>query len=112
MIVCCLLFLTGTAMLVLPQLTGMRYRFLPNVAFANGNVIVLDPSAEEVFQANSSAIFQEAIYPGVYIDDLQVGGMTREQAIREIEAVNEQVEQLMIDIQRLSEEDDSLNNKQ
>lgn len=30
----------------------------------------------------------------------------------EIEAVNEQVEQLMIDIQRLSEEDDSLNNKQ
>ncbi len=81
-IVCCLLFLTGTAMLVLPQLTGMRYRFLPNVAFANGNVIVLDPSAEEVFQANSSAIFQEAIYPGVYIDDLQVGGMTREAAVQ------------------------------
>ncbi len=30
----------------------------------------------------------------------------------EIQAVNEQVEQLMIDIQRFSEEDDSLNNKQ
>ena len=30
----------------------------------------------------------------------------------EIEAVNEQVEQLMIDIQRLSEEDDSINDKQ
>ena len=29
----------------------------------------------------------------------------------EIQAVNEQVEQLMIDIQRFSEEDDSLNNK-
>lgn len=30
----------------------------------------------------------------------------------EIEAVNEQVEQLMIDIQRFNEEEDSLNNKQ
>ncbi len=39
-------------------------------------------------------------------------GIHSEDVSSEIEAVNEQVEQLMIDIQRFSEEDDSLNNKQ
>ncbi len=78
----CLLFLTATGLLVLPQLTGLRFRFLPNLAFANGSVIRLEERAEENFEGNSSAIYHDAIYPGVYIDDLHVGGMSREKAIQ------------------------------
>ena len=88
-IVFCLLFLTGIGLIILPQLTGMRYRFLPNVAFANGNVIVLDEQKEEIFQSNCDAIYQDRIYQGVYVDNLYVGGMTREAAVQ---ALSEQTD--------------------
>ncbi len=81
-IVCCLMILTAAGLLLLPQLTGMRYRFLPNFAFANGSVLVLDSQARESFEANSRALYTDTIYPGIYIDDVHVGGMTREEAVR------------------------------
>ena len=71
--------------LLLPQLTGSRFRFLPNIAFANGNLIRYDQNEYDVFRACVDTIFTDAIYPGVYIDDVQVGGMTRDQAISALE---------------------------
>ena len=38
-IVICLLILAGLGILMVPQLTGVRYRFLPNIGFMNGSVI-------------------------------------------------------------------------
>ncbi len=81
-IVCCLMILLGTGLLLLPQVTGMRYRFLPNIAFANGSVLVLDENVRSVFEDNSRTLYTEEIYPGIHIDGVHVGGMTREEAAR------------------------------
>lgn len=68
--------------LLLPQTTGSRFRFLPNAAFANGNILLYSEETERMFEACVAEIYTDAIYPGVYIDDLQVGGMTRTEAVK------------------------------
>ena len=89
--VICLLLLAAMGIAVLPQLTGIRYRFLPNLAFANGNLIVLDQQRRDTFDLNRQAIYTDRIYPGVYIDNVHVGGMTREEAAEAVRSVNEAV---------------------
>ena len=91
-IVCCVVILLGLGILVIPQLTGVRYRFLPNVGFMNGSVIVLDSEKEQNHEACRDEIYTERIYQGIYIDNVHVGGMTREQAVAAVEAVNEAVD--------------------
>ena len=88
-IACILFSLTGIlvcAWLMIPQVTGSRFRFLPNLAFANGNLIPWQQEEYENFQACADTIYTDRIYPGVYIDDLQVGGMTREEAAAAVNA--------------------------
>ena len=87
----CLLLLAGMGIMVLPQLTGIRYRFLPNLAFANGNLIHLDNARQEAFDLNRKEIYNDRIYPGVYIDNVQVGGMTKEEAVAAVRKVNDAV---------------------
>ena len=53
---------------------------------------VLDAEKEANHDALRAEIFTDRIYPGTYIDNVHVGGMTREQAIREIEAVNDDID--------------------
>ena len=48
-IVTCLLLLAFIGITVIPQLTGIRYHFLPNIAFVNGNLISLDTQRQENF---------------------------------------------------------------
>ena len=79
-IVTCLLLLAFLGITVLPQLTGIRYRFLPNVAFVNGNLISLDTQRQENFDKCRKELYTGRIYPGIYIDDQHVGGMTCEEA--------------------------------
>ena len=88
-IVICLLLLTAMGLAVLPQLTGLRYRFLPNLAFANGNLIELDRETQDVFDQNRAELYSDRIYQGIYIDNVHVGGMTREEAVNAVSAVNE-----------------------
>lgn len=71
----------GAGYLALPQLTGMRYRFLPNFAFANGNVLALDSAGQANFAATRREIYHDCIYPGIYIDGIHVGGMTKAEAL-------------------------------
>lgn len=85
----CLLLLVSMGLAAAPQLTGIRYRFLPNLAFVNGNLISLDTERLDVFNKCRAEIFTDRIYPGVYIDNVHVGGMTREEAIRAVSSVNE-----------------------
>ena len=91
-IICCLIILGGLSLLMIPQLTGVRYRFLPNIGFMNGSVVVLDSKKEQTHDACRDEIYTERIYQGVYIDNVHVGGMTREQAVQAVEAVNEKVD--------------------
>lgn len=88
-IVTCLLLLTAMGIAVIPQLTGIRYKFLPNLAFVNGNLISLDSRRAENFSDQRRAMFTDRIYPGTFIDNVQVDGMTREEAVRAVTAVHE-----------------------
>ena len=90
-IVACLILLGGMGIAVLPQLTGIRYRFLPNLAFVNGNLISLDRQRLDTFDRCREEIFTDRIYQGVYIDNVQVGGMTKAEAVKAVNAVNEKV---------------------
>jgi len=85
-------------LLVLPQLTGIRYRFLPNLAFVNGNVIQLDEEKRETFEQCKAALFTDTIYPGVYIDGVHVGGLTRAEAAAAVSAAAEQEAAAVFDI--------------
>ena len=87
-IICCLVILAGLGILMVPQLTGVQYRFLPNIGFMNGSLIVMDRDKAENHEACADEIYTDRIYQGIYIDDIHVGGMTKEQAIRKLEEVN------------------------
>ena len=87
----CLLLLAAMGIAVLPQLTGIRYRFLPNLAFANVNLIRLDGERQDAFDLNRREIYNDRIYPGVYIDNVQVGGMTKGEAAEAVRKVHEDV---------------------
>ena len=88
-IVVCLLVLAVLGIAVVPQLTGIRYRFLPNLAFVNGNLISLDNQKLETFDRCRQEIFNDRIYQGVYIDNVHVGGMTRAEAVQTVANVHE-----------------------
>ena len=88
-IVTCLLLLAAMGILVVPQLTGIRYKFLPNLAFVNGNLISFDSQRSENFGQERRAMFTDRIYPGTFIDNVQVDGMTREEAVRAVNAVHQ-----------------------
>ena len=91
--VICVLLLAGMGLMALPQLTGIRYRFLPNLAMVNGSLISLDAEKVELFEECKKELLNDLIYQGIYIDNVHVGGMTRAEAIRAVEAVNETTEQ-------------------
>lgn len=83
------LILCAMVLLMLPQLTGVRYRFIPNLAFVNGNIIAADADKADTMDSYTEYMAADTIYPGVYIDDVHVGGMTREQAVEAVEAAAE-----------------------
>ena len=88
-IVACLLLIAAMGIAALPQLTGLRYKFLPNLAFVNGNLISLDSRRVDDFGDQRRAMFTDRIYPGTFIDNVQVDGMTREEAVRAVTAIHE-----------------------
>ena len=91
-IVICLLLLAAMGVLMVPQLTGVRYRFLPNIGFMNGSIIVLDEEKEKIHNTCREEVYTDRIYQGIYIDNVHVGGMTREEAIAAVDQVNEIVD--------------------
>ncbi len=86
--VICSILLAALVLMMLPQLTGIRYSFLPNIVFADRSPKILDRETEETLDKCRTEIYTDRIYPGIYIDNVHVGGMTREEAIRAVEAVN------------------------
>ena len=84
----CLIILTGIGVLMFQQLTGIPYKFLPTIGFANGNVLTQEPQQDEAIDEWRKLLYSDRIYPGVFIDNVDVGGMTREEAICAVEAVN------------------------
>ncbi|MBQ8653657.1 MAG: VanW family protein [Clostridia bacterium] len=66
--------------LVMPQLLGLHIPGLPSFAFANGSILTLDQAEYEQYRRYRQYMDTDAIYPGVYVDGVHVGGMTVEEA--------------------------------
>ena len=86
------LVLAALVLAALPQVAGIRYKFLPNLALVNGNLISLDPQKTETFALCREEIFTDRIYQGIYIDNVHVGGMTKDEAAAAVDAVHESVD--------------------
>ncbi|MBR6027757.1 MAG: VanW family protein [Clostridia bacterium] len=78
----------GLALFAAPQLFGVRYESLPNWFFTGGGVITLDSERFENYRASRLSLETDAIYPGVLIDGVDVGGMTVSQARQALENVS------------------------
>lgn len=63
-----------------PQLLGIRWQGLPNFAFANGRLLMLDEARLQDYMASRRYMTGGMIYPGVYVDQVGVGDLTRAQA--------------------------------
>ena len=83
-----LILLLLIAMAMLPQLTGYRYSILPTFYFTGHSIEVFDRNKAETLNKCRKEMYTERIYPGVYIDNVHVGGMTKAEAVRAVEAVN------------------------
>ena len=67
--------------LLIPQITGSTFRLLPNIAFANGTLMLRNEETVRNFEACVEEIYTDRIYRGVYADGLHVGGMTKAEAM-------------------------------
>ena len=88
----CILLLICLGILMAPQLLGIRYYSLPNIAFANGSILVRNEKQEEWLDQWEKILYSDQIYPGIYIDNVYVGGMTREQAAEAVKKVNREID--------------------
>lgn len=87
-ILLCTVCLASLALLVAPQLLGVRFSVVPNYAFVNGSIITLDSAVYDAYRANRQYMAADTIFPGVYIDGVHVGGMTVEQARQALGSVD------------------------
>lgn len=77
----CVICLATLALLVLPQLAGGPiFSVVPNYAFVNGSIITYDAETAQRYNGYKQYMSGDAIFPGVTIDGIDVGGMTMQQA--------------------------------
>lgn len=84
----CLLCTGALGLFVAPQLLGVQYTTLPNYAFVNGSIITLDTTQYANYRTFRKYMGGSVIYPGVYIDGVDVGGLTVEQAVQAVSQVS------------------------
>ena len=82
--VVCWLCIGSLALFIAPQILGVHYASMPNYAFVGGSIIRFDRSDYERYLELRRAMSSDVIYSGVWIDGVNVGGMTREQAMQAV----------------------------
>lgn len=80
-VILCVSCMAALLALVSPQLLGIQIPGMPTFAFVNGSIITLDEEAYEQYRTCRQYMATDTIYPGVYIDGIHVGGMTRAEAV-------------------------------
>lgn len=70
----------GLLLLAAPQMLGMELSGLPTLAFVNGSIIRYDAERIANFNEAVALVNTDRIFPGVTIDGINVGGMTRAEA--------------------------------
>ena len=88
----CMLLLIVAGVMMAPQVLGIRYSVLPNLAFANSSVLVMNEKQEEWLEQWEQILYSDLIYPGIYIDNVYVGGMTRDDAQYAVKAANREID--------------------
>ena len=88
----CILVLISLGVLMAPQVLGIRYYSLPNIAFANGSILVQESKREEEMDQWERLLYSDEIYPNIYIDNVLVGGMTKEQAVEAVKKANREID--------------------
>ena len=82
------LMATGVLLLFAgPQLLGVAYDDMPNFAFVNGSLVHYDKATADTYESYRQYMNTDRIFPGVYIDGIHVGGMTREEAAEAVSQV-------------------------
>jgi len=84
----CWICIGAIALFAAPQLMGVQYAGMPSFAFAGGSIVALDADAYENYVSLRKYMNTDAIFPGVYIDGVDVSGMTREQAVQALSGVS------------------------
>ncbi len=85
--VVCLILIITLVLVMAPQVLGVRYKTLPNLAFASGGMIQLDEGKLAEYRTVQKDDDDDRIYPGVYIDGVDVGGLTMEEARAQLNQV-------------------------
>ena len=83
----CLMATGVLLMFAAPQLLGIPYTSMPNYAFVNGSIVYLDGNVSATYESYRQFMNSDCIFPGVYIDGVHVGGMTREEAAAAVSQV-------------------------
>ncbi len=78
--VICLCGIVSLLVLLVPQLMGIRYRTMNTYAFAGGMVLPWSEDAEARVLSEEKTLSTDTFYPGVYVDGLDLGGMTPAEA--------------------------------
>lgn len=86
-LVLCLLLEASLGVLMAPQLLGIHIEGTPSYAFVGGSILEYDEAAYREFDDMRRQMDSNAIFYGVSIDGVDVGGMTRQQAREAVEAV-------------------------
>lgn len=80
----CWLCIGALALFIAPQAFGIQFAAMPNYAFVGGSILGFDQANYEHFLEMRRYLSGDWIFPGVTIDGVDVGGMTREQAAQAV----------------------------
>lgn len=83
----CLLASATLVMFIAPQLLGVTYANMPNMAFVNGSIVSLDSDVNATHESYRQFLSGDRIFNGVYIDGVHVGGMTKAEAVEAVSRV-------------------------
>ncbi len=82
--------IAAAGVIAAPQLTGIRFTNLPNIAFVNREILTLDSAREEAHQEMIDALspWRDRFLPGVAIDGIDLQSMTLDEARAALERLH------------------------
>ena len=97
----CVFALVGIVIMMMPQIVGYFWTDFDNYAFVNGELLRYDVAAAKSYKQYRDYMYAGVIYPGVFVEDVHVGGMTKaeaEQALSKMDTGTQNVYSLTVAI--------------
>ncbi len=83
----CLAGLLFNSYLLVPQISGIRFSMLPNLAFTSRGVISMDEDCLRGYRQDMKEVYTDTFYPGVSVDGVDLTGLTMDEARARLMAV-------------------------